>query len=169
MQIPKVEVNEIFESYIARWPDEFDNIPEDVIRNWVYYHNESVIENSDVYELMKWQFKKKTFTTEEVLEIKHYDSEIKHLDHIGDVLMKQGMSGYDTAEFMIEYGTFPCPIIVAHNAGMFRHAKSLNGETMLEPYHLIEGSRRLGFVRGMAKYNYHKLQQNHEVWVVTIT
>lgn len=169
MKIPKVENNESFELYLARWPENFTNIPDDVIRNWIYYHNEFVIDNSDVYELEKWRFEKRIFTTEEVLTIKHYDSEMKYLDHIGDILMEQGMPDYDTAEFMIEHGTFPCPIIVAHNAGEFSHAKSLQGETMLEPYHLIEGNRRLGFIRGMAKHNFHKLQHNHEVWVVTIT
>jgi hypothetical protein len=168
MDIPKVLTNETFEDYLARWPKDLTNVPVDVIKNWVFYHNEFVREHSDVYCLKNWSFELKYFSSEEIVEIKHYDSEIKHWDHIGNELMKGRMSGYDTADYMLEKGTFPCPIIVAHNAASFKHAKSLEDEFMLEPYHLIEGNRRVGFIRGMHKNAYPKLQPKHNVWVVAI-
>lgn len=160
---------ESFESYYSRWPCELANVPEDVVRQWVYYHNEIFWEDRIVYEIEKWKFELKKFTNDEILEILHYPSEIEHMDKNGDILMQQGMPGYDTAEYMLEYGTFPCPIIVARNAGAYKHIKSIGNETMLEPYHLVEGHRRLGFVRGMIKHGYEKLKLSHEVWLTTIT
>ncbi len=78
------------------------------------------------------------------------------------------MPGYDTAEFMQENGTFPVPIIVAHNAGKVLHHKSLNHEFMLEPYHILEGNRRLAFLRAMIQKQHEKLKKNHKIWLVTI-
>ena len=159
---------ESFESYYSRWPRELENVPEDVVRQWVHYHNESVLECSNIYKIANWVFELKVFSNEEILEVSHYPSELEHMDNNGDILMTQGMEGYDTAEFMLQNGTFPCPIIVAHNAGSHNHQKSIGSETMLEPYHLIEGHRRLGFVRGMIKHDYEQLKPEHKVWLVTI-
>ena len=92
---------------------------------------------------------------------------MKFFDHIGREFLAGRMAGYDTAEFMMKSGTFPVPIIVAHNAGNQLHHKSFNGEFMLEPYHLIEGNRRLAFLRAMIQKGHEKLQEKHKVWLVT--
>ena len=160
---------ESFDSYYSRWPKELTNIPEDVVRHWIYYHNGFFWEGGIIYEIDRWSFDLKVFSNEKIMEIAHYPSEIERMDYNGETLMKKGMPGYDTAEYMLQHGTFPCPIIVAYNAGAHKHAKSIGTETMLEPYHLVEGHRRLGFARGMIRHNYKHLKREHKVWLVTIT
>jgi len=159
---------ESFESYLERWPAELSNVPEDVIEHWLYGHNDQVPDFCEVYDLGTWKFQLENFDNEEVLEILHFEDELKKLDATGDRLMLEGMPGYDTAEYMLENGTFPCPIIVAHMAGDNRHHKGIGDEMMLEPYHLIEGHRRLGFIRALIRHDHAQLQRSHEVWVVTI-
>lgn len=160
---------ESFESYKERWPSDLDHIPPDVIKSWAYDHNEQVmVLSEDVYDLGKWDFKLADFSNDEIMRIKHFDSEMRHYDHIGKEYLAGRMEGYDTAEYMLENGTFPSPIIVAHNAGHHLHHKSFKNEFMMEPYHIIEGNRRLAFVRAMIQSGYEKLQGTHKVWLVTI-
>jgi hypothetical protein len=159
---------EPFQSYLERWPDELSNVPEDVIEHWLYRHNDQVSDFCEVYDLGTWSFELSTFDNGHILEVLHFEDELEKLDATGDRLIMEGMPGYDTADYMLEYGTFPCPIIVAHMAGDHRHHKSVGDETMLEPYHLIEGHRRLGFIRAMIRNNHPKLLRAHEVWVVNI-
>lgn len=160
---------ESFESYVDRWPAELDHVPLDVIKSWAYDHNEQVLEFTDeLYDLTKWSFELIEFSNDKILEIMNFGSEMKHYDHIGNKFFANRMHGYDTAEFMQENGTFPVPIIVAHNAGKFLHHKSFDNEFMLEPYHLLEGNRRLAFLRAMIQRKHEKLQEIHKVWLVII-
>ncbi len=39
---------ESFEDYFARFPEELNHIPEDVVKNWMWYHNEQVVEFSNI-------------------------------------------------------------------------------------------------------------------------
>ena len=161
---------ESFESYLVRWPDELSHIPEDIIRSWAYEHNDQVIEFcEETYDLSTWTFDRVKFSNDEILEIKHFDSEMKHYEHIGSEFLAGRMVGYGTAEFMLENGTFPVAILVAHNAGEFMHHKSFENEYMIEPYHLIEGNRRLAFLRAMIEKDHELLQKSHDVWLLTIS
>lgn len=167
-RIDRSEVKESFESYYSRWPKELENVPEDVVRHWIYYHNECFLGFDGVYDLSKWVFKKERFSNVRILDVLHYPDELKHMDSIGERFLAGVLAGYDTADYMLKNGTFPCPIIVAHNAGEYRHHRGLEGESMLEPYHLIEGHRRLSFLRAMIKRNHKALKKEHDVWLVTI-
>lgn len=160
--------HESLESYLDRWPAELGNVPDDVIEHWFYRHNEQVPELCKVYDFGSWNFELQTFDNEKIQEIRHFEDELEKLDATGDRLMAEGMPGYDTAEYMLENGTFPCPIIVAYMAGGHCHHKGMGDETMLEPYHLVEGHRRLGFLRVMIRSDHPSLQEAHSVWVVTI-
>lgn len=159
---------ESLESYLDRWPDELSNVPEDVIEHWLYRHNEQVEDFCEVYDLGAWNFEIQSFDNEKIFEILHFEDELEKLDATGERLIAEGMPGYDTGDYMLENGTFPCPIIVAHMAGGHSHHKGIGDETMLEPYHLIEGHRRLGFIRAMIRNDHPSLQEAHDAWVVTI-
>lgn len=160
---------ESFEDYYARWPNELAHVPESVVRMWMWEHNDQVIEFFDqCYDIDRWSFRLEKLDNKKILEVRHFADELEKLDDIGDRLIKGLLVGYNTAEYMLENGTFPCPIIVVENGGQYEHHRSHPGEKMLEPYHLIEGNRRLAFVRALNRHNHPNLQDEHDVWVVTI-
>ncbi|MCE7615488.1 hypothetical protein LZT09_12730 [Vibrio fluvialis] len=169
MEIPKLIADkENFTDYLLRVPAELKHVPEDIIRTWFWYHNEQAVEFSKFYDFTKWKFTAKAFTNDQILEIRHYDYYLKRLDDKGGEFLKGRMKGYDTADFMRANGTFPEPILVVENGSKHKHHHSIGDETMLEPYHIIEGQRRLGFIRAMIRAGHPKLQASHRAWVATI-
>ncbi|MBW3140138.1 hypothetical protein KUV56_11515 [Ferrimonas balearica] len=173
MEIPKRNdptdfKQESFEEYYRRFPKELAHIPEDVVKSWMWYHNEQVVVFSKLYNFENWEFELQCFDNEEIMEIKHFDYDLKLLDGKGDEFLKGCLKGYDTADYMLENGTFPCPIIVARNAGKNIHHQRGEGNYMLEPLQLIEGNRRLAYLRAMIRKKFPKLKDSHKVWVVTI-
>ncbi len=160
---------EPFEEYYARWPKELSHVPESVIKMWMWDHNEQVVNFCrDYYDVEKWVFSLETFDNSKIQEVKHFSDELEKLDNIGEAFINGEHVGYDTAEFMLENGTFPCPIIVVENGSKYEHHRSHAGEKMLEPYHPIEGNRRLAFVRALIRYEHPSLKNEHRVWVATI-
>ena len=159
---------ETFEDYYARFPNQLSHIPEDVVRTWFWFHNEQVIGFSKLYHFRKWTFTLEKFDNSNIMEIRHFEYDLKRLDGKGAEFIKGKMKGYDTADFMFENGTSPCPMNVAKNAGEHIHQQRFEGEEMLQPYHLIEGNRRLAFLRAMIKYKFSRLKDSHDVWVVNI-
>ncbi|PNH95720.1 hypothetical protein [Vibrio diazotrophicus] len=166
---PSEYVKEPFPDYYARWPEELIHIPENVVKTWMWYHNEQVVEFSEEnYDFTKWNFRLEKFTNGQILSIQHFSDELEKLDNIGKRFLGNELEGYDTADYMQEHGTFPCPIIVAENAGQHEHHRSFPDEKMLEPYHLIEGSRRLAFIRALIGSQSPVLKDEHDVWIVSI-
>lgn len=159
---------EPFEDYFDRFPEELANIPENVAKNWFWHHNRQAVKFSEFYAFENWEFELCVFDNDEIMEIKHFEHDLNLLDAKGEEFLKGKLRGYDTADYMLENGTSPCPIIVAKNASGHIHHQSNEANYMLEPYHLIEGNRRLAYLRAMIRNNYERLQDSHEVWVVTI-
>lgn len=159
---------ENFENYYARFPKELAHIPEDVVKNWMWYHNEQVVEFSKLYNFEKWKFALEDFDNEKIMEIRHFDYDMKLLDGKGQEFLQGFLNEHDTAKFMLKNGTSPCPMIVAKDAGTHIHHQREESNLMLEPYQLIEGNRRLAYLRAMITKPFSKLQNTHKVWVVTI-
>jgi len=159
---------ESFEDYYARFPNELAHIPKDVVKNWMWYHNEQVVECSKRYDFKKWAFDLQDFDNDKIMEIKHFEYDLMRLDGKEQEFLKGRLNEHDTAKFMFENGTSPCPMIVAENAGDHTHHQREEGNKMLEPFQLIEGNRRLAYLRAMIKKSFPKLKDSHKVWVVTI-
>lgn len=159
---------ELFEDYYARFPRELGNVPKEVVQTWMWYHNEQVIEFVEVYDFQKWVFTLEEFNNSDIMKIQHFDYDLRLLDGKGEEFIKGEMKGYDTADYMLANGTSPCPIIIAKNAGAHIHHQGPEGDKMLEPYHLIEGNRRLAYLRAMITSAYAKLKNSHHIWVVDI-
>ncbi|MBD0785806.1 hypothetical protein HUO09_05595 [Vibrio sp. Y2-5] len=159
---------EPFEDYFARFPQELNHIPEDVVKNWMWYHNEQVVEFSQLYDFTKWKFSLEDFDNDKIMEIQHFEYDLKLLDGKGQEFLKGCLNEHDTAKFMFENGTSPCPMIVTKDAGNHIHHQREEGNLMLEPYHLIEGNRRLAYLRAMIGKPFPRLKESHKVWVVEI-
>lgn len=169
MQIPRLShENESFEEYINRFPRELAHVPEDLVKSWFWYHNDQAVECSTIYDFKKWKFRSEKFSNEEIMKIRHYDYYLSKLDEKGEVFLRGRMEGYDTADFMLDNGTFPCAILITEDCGKHKHHQSVGDETMLEPYQIIEGNRRLGFLRALINTDHPNLRAWHSVWVATI-
>ena len=159
---------ETFEDYYARFPKEFAHIPKDVVKSWMWFHNEQVVDFSSIYDFKNWNFELRSFDNDEVMEIRHFEYDLKLLDGKSEEFIQGRLNEHDTARFMFENGTPPCPIIVARDASKHIHHQRDEGNFMLEPYHLIEGNRRLAYLRAMISKAFPKLRNSHKVWVVSI-
>lgn len=159
------EAEESLESYLEKWPDELDNIPECVIEQWCYRHNEIFIESWSGYQPENWSFELIEFDNDEIFEIEHLDGELDHYDYVGNEFIQHPYKRDYVANYMLEHGTFPQPIIVAIDGGEFEHPRSHPGEYMKEPYHLIEGHTRLGMLRAMINGGLDPTG-SHEVWLM---
>ena len=170
--IPKVKdydspEREELDDYLKRWPQEYCNFPENVIENWVHRHNPQFISDWSDYNISSWVFELRSMSVEEIMKIEHLDGELDHWDYVGDTYINSNDPYQYLANYMRNNGTFPEPIIIAENANGIRHPKGLDGEFMKTPYQLIEGHRRLGFLRAMVRLNMATLKDNHEVWVIS--
>ncbi|WP_414430932.1 hypothetical protein ACMG4M_05955 [Alcanivorax sp. IL3] len=168
--IPFKEASDIgdqegLEDYLANWPEHLKNIPECVIEQWIYRHNDTFIDLWSGYEPENWGFELVQFDNDEVFEIMHLEGELEQYDYVGEEFIKQPYKRGYLADYMLENGTFPQPIIVAIDAGDLEHPRSHPGEYMEEPYQLIEGHRRLGLLRTMIN-NGLETTNFHEVWLM---
>jgi hypothetical protein len=164
-ECPDFEPEESLESYLEKWPEQLDNIPECVIDQWCYRHNDIFIKSWSGYKPENWDFELVKLDCNQIFEIEHLDGELDHYDYVGDEFIKHPYKRDFVANYMLEHGTFPQPIIVAVDAGELEHPKSLPGECMKEPYQLIEGHRRLGLLRAMINSGV-ATAKSHKVWLM---
>jgi hypothetical protein len=159
---------ESFDEYYARWPAELGGIPRGVVQDWIHRHWDDFRRHWTKLEPHRWVFELISFSNDQVLSIDHIGAWIQELDAEGvEFVTNKPRSRTRLAQFMLEHGTFPVPIIVAHHAGHVIHPRS-GGERMKVPYQLIEGHTRLACIRGMINSDYPRLAERHDVWLVRI-
>lgn len=163
---------EPFSDYYSRWPYRLNNFPKEVIEEWIYRHYPNFLEWYQMYEISEWTFERKTLTSQETECIEHLEGELDHWLELGeDWLNPYGQHQHYEVwlrTFMLENGTFPTPIIISEDAGGKLHPKSRSygDDYMQEPLQLIEGHKRLGFIRALIKSNNMNLKNKHAVWAL---
>lgn len=159
---------ESFETYYARWPDNFSSIPREVVEDWIYRHWADFRAHWASLRPHEWTFVKAQFLNHQIREIDHIGTWIAELDAEGvEYVTGAPRSRTRLAQFMLSSGTYPVPIIVARDAGHVIHPRS-NSEPMKHQYQLIEGHCRLACLRGMINAEHPNLADVHEVWLVSI-
>ena len=159
---------ETFDDYFARWPANLSSIPKDVIRDWIYRHWGEFNHHWSHLHPHTWSYELEQFSNDEILSIDHISNWMANLDAEGiEYVSDTPRSKTDLAQYMLNNGTFPIPILVAKNAGhvIYPHG---GGEHMKDPLQLIEGHSRLACIRGMIHSNHANLKQQHDVWLVSI-
>ncbi len=156
---------ETFKSYYARWPKGLRNIPKNVVEEWVYRHNETFLEMWSHMKPEKWSFRRKRLSTNQCLDITHIPKEIQHYEDVGFRYIRHVHDRDFVADFMLEKGSFPQPIIIARGATSLIHPKGAHLNDHMTDNQLIEGHRRLGLLRAMA-LSKRKLKSKHKVWVM---
>jgi len=159
---------ESFDEYYRRWPSALGGIPKGIVEDWIYRHWSDFEEYWMSLQPQNWLYELVQLDNSAVLSIGHVGSWIPELDAEGvEYVGNFPRAKTRLARFMTETGTFPVPIIVARMAGSIVHPRS-GGETMKEPFQLIEGHNRLACIRGMINSNHPHLLNSHSVWVATI-
>ncbi|NOY48404.1 MAG: hypothetical protein GXO84_09485 [Chlorobi bacterium] len=157
---------EPYEEYIKRWPLDFTNFPECLVRIWVHRHWSDFEDYWLPNGALEWNYEKRIFTNDQILQIMHHGDWLDTLDFWGDELFKNKQRRETwLAQYMLENGTTPEPILVYENGGDINHPRGLPDEKFCLPYQLIEGHMRTAYLRGMIHKKYEKLQSQHEVWV----
>ncbi len=159
---------ESFDSYYSRWPSGLSTIPREVVEDWIYRHWYCFRDDWMKLHPHNWSYRLVDFSNEQILAIDHVGEWIQELDAEG-VEYVGGFPRSETrlARYMLEFGTFPVPIIVAENAGHVIHPRS-NHERMKVPFQLIEGHCRLACVRGMITHKHPSTLSRHKVWLVKL-
>lgn len=163
---------EPFSSYYSRWPYRLNNFPKEVIEEWVYRHYPNFLDWYQMYDVSEWIFELRTLTNQEIERIEHLEGELKHWLNLGeDWLNPHGLHQHYEIwlrSHMLKNGTFPTPIIISEDAGNKLHPKSRSygDDYMKEPLQLIEGHKRLGFIRALMKSKNMNIKNKHAAWVL---
>jgi hypothetical protein len=160
--------SESFDAYYARWPQALAAIPQQVVQDWIHRHWRDFKDHWVELAPHTWQYELALFTNEQVLSIDHIGTWISELDAEGVEYVSGAPRGKThMAQYMLQHGTFPVPILVARSAGHVIHPRSAR-EPMKQPLQLIEGHSRLACIRGMINSSHPNLASQHRVWVATI-
>ncbi|ROV57931.1 hypothetical protein EGH82_20770 [Vibrio ponticus] len=156
---------ETFKSYYARWPKTLRNIPKNVVEQWIYRHNDTFLEMWAQMKPEKWSFRRKSFSTEQCRTITHIPKEMEHYEYVGERYIKQVHERDFVANYMLEKGSFPQPIIIARGASSLIHPKGAEYNDHMTDNQLIEGHRRIGLLRAMFT-NKLALKSKHKAWIM---
>jgi|TARA_R110000822_G_C15335419_1_gene495146 hypothetical protein len=159
---------EQFGEYRRRWPPELNAFPECLIESWVYRHWAQFRIEWMPQGALNWHYEKKSFSNDQIMQIAHFESDLRTMDYWGDQLfVNRARRGRWLAKHMLEHGTTPVPILVLRAGANVRHPRAFEGERILEPYQIVEGHMRLSYLRGMIRHKYSALKENHDVWFAT--
>jgi hypothetical protein len=158
---------ESFSSYFKRWPIRYAQVPSLVVETWVHRHWRDFQCWLPLHPL-DWAYELRQMTFLEVLTIGHVNDWPKTLQYWGDDLI-QGRKRRETwlGRTMLSMGTTPTPMIVAANAGLYRHPRERN-HPFVEPFQLVEGHMRLAYLQGMIRHKHPQLRELHDVFVATL-
>lgn len=159
---------EPFETYFERWPTEYANVPSGVVETWVYRHWRD-FQCWLPLQPLDWAYELKKMSSSEILTIGHVGTWPETLKYWGDDLF-EGSSRRTTwlGRSMLDMGTTPAPIIVARDAGRYRHPREAANAPFIEPYQLVEGHMRLAYLQSMIRREHPQLRSHHEVFVATL-
>jgi hypothetical protein len=138
-----------------------------VAKQWFFEHWPDVMRYWAPLNPHNWSYELRKFSSSELMKIDHVDNELELLDQAGSKLYSNYRQGdYRLTDYILENETFPVPIIVAFNASHIKHPWSKRDSFMKAPYQLIEGHRRLAFVREVIKRG-KALEVLHEVFLAS--
>lgn len=152
---------ESFNNYMARVAHLVPHVPRNVLEHWIYEHYVYIKAEYIELGIENMRFVQESWDSDRIYnDIKSFKGE--ELGGMGFHVYE--IEDEDDAEnwlagYMRDQRTWPVPIIVLKNAEL-----NLLGE----PYHLMEGHRRLDYLREIYQEERTTLKSLHEVWVTEI-
>ncbi|MGU5771103.1 hypothetical protein BSP75_00925 [Aeromonas sp. YN13HZO-058] len=148
-------------AYLERVAPLVPFIPENVLSQWIYRHWRGFESNWSFIDLASHQFTCESWPTAQLVD--QVDS--RHMEVIerwGEMLRSNRYVRRSwLGEKMLSEGTWPEPVIVLAPAEGCSYP---NGQPLPQPYCLLEGHHRLGYLRAMARDG-ESLQETHRVWI----
>lgn len=137
------------------------NFPTSVIVQWLYRHYSCVEFQYRWLDFKRLRFEKQRWPTAQIIgSVRAYEEEI--VENSRRVMfMHPDHSRLET--HMIRWGTWPRPVIVLDKQGV----PPPRGPGLKEPFHLLEGHRRAGYLRALSERNI--ARPSHQIWLVTWT
>jgi hypothetical protein len=160
-------LNEIepFDEYYSRVHPILPNWPECAVKNWLHRHFNDAFRDYGWLGFDQISFEQIGITRDEVYSLIG-TFKLKRVDGWGEKIYScQGAMQSWLQKSMLDYGTWPVPIIVLEN--LFGKA-SPHGEILAQPLHLLEGHLRLGYFRNMYRREPERLSKTHLAWIVRL-
>jgi hypothetical protein len=156
-------------SLLPKWPA-------DPFKNWLYEYYSRMGETYGHLRFDLMDFNLEEWTSERVYnDINSHI--IDSIDGMGEQIIKNSLGMLSPIQkYMRLEGTWPIPIIILYNPTGIKSPRNDKSEKYGEPYHLLEGHRRLGYFRNMYRNELKntkiagisKLKKSHKLWVVRI-
>lgn len=138
------------------------NWPETLLKEWLYRHADCM-EDYSFLNLEKLRFTLETWLLEQIPGREAFKDE-SFCDSFQNI-EERAKNMYDwLAHYMLQEGTWNTPIVLLDNQD--DRYNLLTGVLLKQPYHLLEGHRRLSFLNGLRRLN--KARPRHKVWIAKI-
>jgi len=147
------------EEFIKKARPFLPHFPDDVLEQWVYEN--FPIFSEDIWEIDydRLRFSKVMINSENVWKI--HDEANYYDGGIGEDVITKKTRSTELSDYMLANGTWPRPIIVLDTEN-----SNTDGEyEYLRPYHLLEGHRRLVYLKRMLDSGL-AVQEHHTIWKV---
>lgn len=155
---------EPFATYNERVGPLLPNWPADALEQWPHRHWRDFRGTWAWLGVDGLSFTAETWSTERIV------SDIRFVDHeyfteyARSFASNESARGSPLGEFLIAHGTWPVPILTLRYDGEYRPPDHCRVHS---PFTLLEGHRRLSFLRGILDAKLVSVRPAHDVWVVT--
>lgn len=155
---------EKFPSYYCRVGHLAPNIPSSVIYDLIYLNYGVIKDRYISLSFEKMNFTKEIWSTKEIYEKVKSDN-MTSIDTLGFQLYNSWPKS-PLQKYVLEKRKWPLPIMILEN----KEGQHLNqrGESLGQPFHLLEGHFRLTYLREIYRREPHTLPVYFTVWKITI-
>jgi hypothetical protein len=152
---------ETVEEYVRRMQSTIlPHWPEEPLREWLYRHYNDL----ETYEFLGYQslrFERQTWELDDIPGREAF-ADPRFCDDFSRDIEARSQGRDWLAQYMLEHGTWPTPILLLRNLdGALTYP---GGEQLNQPYHLLEGHRRLSFLNSLRRSR--QALPKHNVWLV---
>jgi len=160
--------NEDIEEYLHRIGHGFKNIPESVLRQWLYLHtiNPDMINNYGWIDYHKATFVEMLWTDEQISQIQVFSRYRPYVESRSKIeQLSDFMCIRKDKDYWAKYGTWRIPIVVLKTVSIYGKP---NRSELNKPYQLIEGHSRIGYFRAFCRFReeYIKNEKLHKIYLM---
>ncbi len=151
--------------YLRRVRPLLPAFPDEVLVEWFLRHGVHAHEYAWL-GYRGFSFAREVWVTRRILEhVKSWPEEDDPLDGYAEsFLAEESIRSGWLGSYMTREGTWPTPPVVLDNRVGFQ---TPSGTRLGQPFNLLEGHRRAGYLRALARSSKSAVQEQHALWIVT--
>lgn len=152
------------EEFNKKFKNFFSNFPDDVIEQWPYRDFAAFLSSWEIIDYEKLKFSLVKLDNEQIMQIKVAGMNDDDLIKWGRFQMYETEASNYLKEYMKKEKKAPVPIIVLDTLN-----SNISGDYNFgKPYHLLEGHRRLSFLKTFISDGESKMYDKQTVWLAKI-